>query len=81
MASAPLFTKSSPFMHSFLCKGLRKKGETRGEMEWVQAIEMGKREEMMREDELAVFAARGRGTSEGKGRSTEKGNERGDTEG
>lgn len=43
MASAPMFTKSSPFMHSFLCKGLGKKGETRGKMEWVQKWAKGKR--------------------------------------
>lgn len=81
VASAPMSTKPSPFMHSFLCKDMREKGETRGEMEWVQAIEMDKREEMMREEEPAVFSARGRGTSEGKGKSTDKGNERGDTKG
>lgn len=41
LASAPIFTKPSPFTHSFLCKDLGKKGETSG----VQAIEMDKREE------------------------------------
>lgn len=42
LASAPVFTKPSPFMHFFLCKDLGKKGEASGEMEWVQAIEMTK---------------------------------------
>lgn len=40
---------------------------------------MGKREEMMREDEPTVFSARG--SSGGKRRSAEKENERGGTEG
>lgn len=65
-------------MHSFLCKDLGKKGDASGEMEWVEPVEMDKREEMMREEEPAVFSARGKGISEGKGRSTERRNERGD---
>lgn len=78
LASTSMFTKPSSFMHSFLWKDLGKKGETSGEMEWVQAVGMDKREERMR-DEPTVFSARGRGTSEG--RSTDKGSEREDPKG